>query len=157
MKSPADTFRQDISYIFNYLVETELWFIWRAPGFSKNILIQAFVDFTWLHIYKRVFCHLTFLISSSSTSRCCLMSSEDEGVWKRWILFERPLLHFKSSANTHPSHHLVKTDQLLLWSRNRHLLVDCWTVESLHEVVRDPSRLKGSQACKSDARRKKCE
>ena len=55
MKSPADTFHQDISYIFNYLVETELWFIWRAPGFSKNILIQAFVDLTWLHIYNRVF------------------------------------------------------------------------------------------------------
>ena len=26
------------------------------------------------------FCHLAFLISSSSTSRCCLTSSEDEGV-----------------------------------------------------------------------------
>ena len=34
-----------------------------------------------------VFCHLTFLISSSSTSRWCLMSSEEEGVWRRSRLF----------------------------------------------------------------------
>ena len=31
------------------------------------------------------YCYLTFLISSNSTSRCCLMSSVDEGVWKRWM------------------------------------------------------------------------
>ena len=30
-------------------------------------------------------CYLTFLISSNSTSRCCLMSSVDEGVWRRWM------------------------------------------------------------------------
>ena len=36
------------------------------------------------------FFHLTFLTSSSSISRCCLTSSEDEGVWKdwRWQLIE---------------------------------------------------------------------
>ena len=72
------------------------------------------------------------------------MSSEDEGVWRRLWLFH---LKKERAPNTHPSHHLLKTDQLLLRPRHGHLLGDCRTVKSLHEVVRDPPRFKSTQAC----------
>ena len=49
---------------------------------------------------------------------------------------------------TDPPHHLVEADQLLLRSGHSHLLVGRRrTVESLHEVIRDPARLKRAQAC----------
>ena len=49
---------------------------------------------------------------------------------------------------TDPPHHLVEADQLLLRPGHSHLLVGrCRTVESLHEVIRDPARLKRTQAC----------
>ena len=49
-------------------------------------------------------------------------------------------------SGTDPAHHLVKTEQLLLRSEHRNFVVYRWTVESLHEVIRDSTRLKPTQA-----------
>ena len=47
---------------------------------------------------------------------------------------------------TDPAHHLVKTEQLFLRSEHRNFVVHRWTVKSLHEVIRDSTRLKPTQA-----------
>ena len=114
-------------------------------GFAVNLWFPLDNSF----VLGVIFFHLTFLTSSSSISRCCLTSSEDEGVCKDWswqLIESKVFLKIFILVDTDPAHHLVKTEQLLLRSEHRNFVVHRWTVKSLHEVIRDSTRLKPTQA-----------